>query len=191
LDGSWGANQPQLPAFVPLAHELVYYLAGARSAEFNLEPGGSLRYRLESGASLEGFTLQPPTGEARPLSTDRADPAALFAEVDRLPQGAVLRHDGLREAGVYRLKTPEGVVIHYVVRPRKADEPDLTPLSDEDRRRVEERFPGMKYHNDRTELAAAWVSESHRQDVWSWLLLGLVGLLCAEVWLTRRMVKGR
>jgi hypothetical protein len=32
LDNSWGTNLTKLPAFAPLAHELVYYLAGARSA---------------------------------------------------------------------------------------------------------------------------------------------------------------
>src|SRR5260221_313040 len=33
LDNSWRTNLTDLPAFVPLAHELVYHLAGARSSE--------------------------------------------------------------------------------------------------------------------------------------------------------------
>jgi hypothetical protein len=49
----------------------------------------------------------------------------------------------------------------------------------------------MKYENDRTELAAQWVSENHRHEVWWWLFLGVIGLLCAEVWMTRRLVKNR
>jgi hypothetical protein len=32
LDNSWGTNVTRLPAFAPLAHELVYYLAGAHTA---------------------------------------------------------------------------------------------------------------------------------------------------------------
>ena len=47
LDNSWGSNIVDLPAFVPLVHEIVYYLAGARSADFNLRPGQPIRYRLE------------------------------------------------------------------------------------------------------------------------------------------------
>jgi hypothetical protein len=191
LDVSWGADLPQLPAFVPLVHELVYYLAGARSTEFNLEPGQPLRYRLDAAASLEGFTLEPPGGEAKPLSTDLADPGTLAAQVDRQPQGAVLRFDGTRETGVYRLRTSDGVITHYVVRPRRADESDLTPADDDDRARVAALLPGMKYQNEREALAQAWVSESHQHDIWSWLLLGLVALLCAEVWMTRRIVKVR
>ena len=67
----------------------------------------------------------------------------------------------------------------------------MTPAGDEDKQRVARIFPNLKYQNDRGELAEAWVSESHRQEVWWWLLLGLVGLLCGEVWMTRRLVRNR
>ena len=35
LDNTWRTNVVELPAFAPLAHELVYYLAGARAATLN------------------------------------------------------------------------------------------------------------------------------------------------------------
>src|SRR5262249_50999426 len=60
LDKSWRTNLPELPAFAPLAHELIYYLAGARSAEHNLQPGQPLRYHLERGESLSALSLKPP-----------------------------------------------------------------------------------------------------------------------------------
>jgi hypothetical protein len=191
FDNSWGTNLPHLPAFVPLVHELIYYLAGTRSAEFNLEPGQSLRYRLSGGDSLTGFTLAPPGGEPRPLSTDPTDRNTFLAVIDRLPQATILRHDGLRETGVWRLQTPEEVVVPYVVRTKKADESDLTPAKEEDRQKVAKFFPNMKYQNDRSEMAAEWISESHKQETWWWLLLGLIGLLCMEVWMTRRIVLQR
>jgi hypothetical protein len=176
---------------VPLAHELVYYLAGTRSAEFNLEPGQPLRYRLESAGTVEGFTLQTPLGETRPLTTNPADRNAFLAAIDRLLQGSVLRHEGMREAGVYRLRTPDGSTVYYAVRPRRAEESDLTPASDEERQQVAKLLPGLKYQNDREQLTVEWVSESQRQELWWWLLLGLIALLCGEVWLTRRIVKNR
>jgi hypothetical protein len=191
LDVSWGTNLPRLPAFVALAHELVYYLAGARSGEFNIEPGQPLRYRLDPTASLEGFSLQTPLSEPKPLSTDLADRAALPAQIDRQHQSAILRHDATREPGVYRLKTPAGAVWYYVVRQRQAEESDLSPATTEDREKVARIMQGMKYQNDRTLLASQWVSESQRQEVWWLLLLGLVGLLCTEVWMTRRIVMNR
>ncbi len=52
-------------------------------------------------------------------------------------------------------------------------------------------IPGMKYQNDREQLAVEWISENHRQELWWWLLIGLVALLCGEVWMTRRIVKNR
>jgi hypothetical protein len=189
LDGSWGSNLPRLPAFVPLVHEIVYYLAGARSAEYDVEPGQPLRYRLERSDSPAGFTLQPPTGEPRPLAFDPSDPSGLPARLDRQPQGTVLRYELTRETGVYRLRKPGGTVIYYVVRTRKPDESDLTPASAEDRRRVAEIVPGLEYRDDRGGLTAAWVSEPRQQDVWWCLLLGMVALLCAEVWMTHRIAR--
>ncbi|HEY7427770.1 MAG TPA: VWA domain-containing protein [Gemmataceae bacterium] len=191
LDDSWDTNVIKTEAFVPLAHELVYYLAGARSTEFNLEPGQPLRYRLVSVGTLEQHKLRTPRGETKPLSTDPARKDAFLAAVDRLPQGSVLRIEGTRETGVYQLQTAEGGTVYYVVRPKKAEESDLTPCSDEDRAKVAELLPGMKYPNDRGQLSGEWISESHRQELWWWLLLGLIALLCGEVWLTGRIVKNR
>jgi hypothetical protein len=189
LDNTWGTNLVDLPAFVPLAHELVYYLAGARSAEYNLAPGQPLRYRLESEAPLERFTLQPPEGEAKQLTADPADKTRYAARVLRQPQGAVLVHEGNPETGVYRLRTPEGRTVYYVARPDPR-ESDLSPCTDEDRARVARLLP-VRYENEREQIAAALADSGRRQEYWWWLLLGLVGLLCAEVLMTRRMVKGR
>jgi hypothetical protein len=190
LDNSWGTNLPDLVSFVPLAHELVYYLAGARSAEFNLRPGQPLRYRLASAAvDLGKFTLQTPLGRALPFSADPARRGALAAQLVRQERGAVLVHDGMRETGVYRLRTPEGATVYYVVQP-DARESDLTPCTQQERERVAAILP-VQYQDERAEIARAWVSAEHRQELWLYLLLGLVTLLCLEVWMTRRMVRNR
>ncbi len=191
FDDSWGPELIRDESFVPLVHELVYYLAGARSAEFNLEPGQPLRYRLESVGTVEQYKLQTPLGQTKPLTTNPADKNAIPAAVDRLPQGSMLRIDGTRETGVYRLQNAEGVTVYYVVRPKMAEESDLTPCSDEDRAKVEQVFPGLKYQDDHQGAAEEWISEDHRLELWWWLLLGLIALLCGEVWLTRRIVKNR
>jgi hypothetical protein len=97
----------------------------------------------------------------------------------------------MRETGVYRLHAPDGKTIYYVVHPKMAGESDLTPCNEEDREKVAKLVPGMRYQNDREQLGQEWISEHHRQELWSWLLLGLIALLCGEVWLTRRIVKNR
>ncbi len=197
LDSSWGTNLCDLPAFVPLAHELVYYLAGARAAEFNLQPGQPLRLRLESEGPLEGYFLTPPDGVTKPLSTASADPATYPAQLFRRPRGSLLVYEGTRETGVYRVQRPDGDTVYYVVQP-DGQEADLTPASDEDREKVAKLLnpqgldpAPLRYAANRGDILAAPETTSTQQEVWWWFLLGLIGLLCAEVWMTRRLVKNR
>jgi hypothetical protein len=191
LDNTWATNLPDLPAFVPLAHELVYHLAGARSAEHNLRPGQPIRYRVESvDADVSAFTLQPPGGEPRPLGTQPGDKDTYPVQLARQERSVVLVYDGARETGVYRLKTPENAAVYYVV-PADARESDLTPCSEEDRRRVAAVVPTLRYESDRGAIIGADDDPERRTDLWQFLLVGLIALLCAEVWMTRRMVKRR
>jgi hypothetical protein len=190
LDNSWATNLTDLPAFVPLAHELVYYLAGARSAEFNLRPGQPLRYRLDTREpDLGDFTLQQPTEDARPLNSTPGVRGTFLAQVMRLDKGAFLVYDGARETGIYRLTTPEKSTIYYVVQ-ADARESDLTPCTEEDRNRVSKLIP-VTYQNERGKIVQAWTSTAHKEDFWRYFLIGLIALLCMEVWMTRRMVKNR
>ncbi len=124
LDDYWGTNLTTLPDFVPLVHDLVYYLAGARSVEFNLQPGQPIRYRLASNAPPDGFRLKPPIGPEKPLSFGPPTPDSFAAELTPLPHAALVC-DETREAGVYRLKTPEGGAVTYVSQPDPR-ESDLT-----------------------------------------------------------------
>ncbi len=190
LDSSWGTNLTDLPAFVPLAHELVYYLAGARSAEFNLQPGQPLRYRLGSNALPDGFRLKPPLDAEKPLATGSPTPDAYPAQVTPQPRGGMLVCDETRETGVYRLKTPDDHTVYYVARPDPR-ESDLTPTTAEERDRVARIFP-MQYQNERGPILDARGAGAHTQDWW-WeiLLVGMIFLLCGEVWMTRRMLKAR
>jgi hypothetical protein len=198
LDDSWGGELVRSESFVPLVHELVYYLAGARSAERNLEPGQPLRYRLDSAGDIEQYKLQTPLGETKPLRVafprgawERENANIIPAAVDRLPAGPMLRIDGMRETGVYRLYTAEGNTIYYVAHPKMAGESDLMPCNEDDRAAVAKLVPGMTYQNDREPMDQEWISQHHRQELWSWLLLGLIALLCGEIWLTRRIVNNR
>jgi hypothetical protein len=197
FDISHGTNLPDLPAFVPLAHELIYYLAGARASEFNLQAGQPIRLRLETEGPLEGYFLTPPSGETKPLSTASADPATYPAQLNRQSRGSLLICENTRETGVYRVQTPDGDTVYYVVQP-DGQESDLTPCNDDDRARVARVFnplelerPPLEYTNERDRILSAPESSEVRQEVWWCFLLGLVGLLCAEVWMTRRLVMNR
>jgi hypothetical protein len=190
LDNSWGTNLTDLPSFVPLAHELVYYLAGARSADFNLRAGQPIRYRAALDARLDGFALAPPAGEKKPLSAVAGAAGTHQAQLVRRERESLVIYEGTREAGVYRLTTPDEQTVHYVV-PMDGRESDLTPCEEEDRDKVA-KLTGVKYVADRKELIRGFDQGSQREErLWWFLLAGLLGLLCLEVWMTRRVVRGR
>src|SRR5207248_2829090 len=91
LDKSWRTNLTELPAFVPLAHELVYYLGGTRASEHNLQPGQPIRYRPDSEEGIDALTMQPPSGETKPLRfAAAADANAYPAQLLRQPSGSLV-----------------------------------------------------------------------------------------------------
>jgi hypothetical protein len=189
LDKSWRTNLTDLPAFVPLAHELVYYLGGVRAAEHNLQPGQPLRYRPDSEEGLDALTLQPPEDAAKPLRfANITDGSSYPAQLLRQPTGPVVVYEGTRETGVYRLTANEQVV-PYVVQPDPR-ESDLTPASDDDRAKVTKLVP-MTYEDDRSAILKTMSVATQRHEVWWLLLAGVVVLLCAEVLMTRWLVKNR
>jgi hypothetical protein len=181
LDRSWDAGLPGVWEFPVLAHELVYYLADTRSAEYNVQPGQPLRYRPEparDGPSARGklpttATVYPPEGEPRVLA------------VDRWP----LVYEEARAAGVYRLQVGDQRPAYYVAQP-DPQESDLTPSSEEDRAKVAAYVP-VQYQNDVQAVTGILLGAGEAQDLWWLAMVGVILLLCGEVWLTRRMVKGR
>jgi hypothetical protein len=197
LDNGWGTNLVELPSFVPLAHELVYYLAGARSADFNLRAGQPIRHRVEGKARLDEFRLKPPTGPEQPLSSQPGQPDTYLAQWLPRDRGALLLYEGTREAGVYRLDAPgparkesgQERAVYYVV-PPDAREADLTPSTQEDREKVA-KLTSVRYEEGQDALLRGLSEGPQRQELWWLLLVGVIALLCMEVWMTRRLVKSR
>jgi hypothetical protein len=173
LDDSWGSDVPKLLAFPALAHELVYYLAGARSADANLQPGQPIVFRNAEELPVT-VTVQPPQGPAKPVT------------VTRWP----LTYDETREPGVYTLSTPGGTPTYFVVQ-GEPGESDLSPLVPEDREALQKWLsPGTRGPAVRmsfTEAAAGGEQSRVPMELWWLLLLGVLGLLFGEVWMTRRM----
>lgn len=172
MDDSWNTNLHRLevPEFPLLAFELVAYLAGARGIEFNLTPGQPLIYQPLDDESKERATLRPPQGEP----------------VELEGKGDLFVHKDTRLPGVYSLTTSRNRTIYYVVHPDPRGSDDFTPATEAEREQVKELVKLDGYTQDVSQVLAA-----SRQDLWWWLMLGVIGLLCGEVWLTGRIVKGR
>ena len=161
LDASWGTNLAESPAFVPLVHETIFHLAGARSAEYNLRPGEPIRLRVPADARLDAYRVIAPDGT--PL-------------VAQLSEGMLTADTG--ESGVYLVRPPTGEAIPFVVA-SDGREADLTPCSAEERERVQRLIGGSEAEQED--------APKERRELWWVLLGGLLGLLVVEVWLTRRM----
>jgi hypothetical protein len=198
LDESWDSNLRELPAFVVLAHELVNYLANVRPADHNVQPGQALRYPLGRGPIPSVLAVHSP---------DRGDRLLLLNEPGRSgmsgphllqpDETSLVTYENTSAPGPYRLQLGlwpfRGPAEHYVVRPdpREADaESDLAPCTDADWQAVAEHLP-MHYVNERDPLRSGLGMELYRQELWWWFLIGVVMLLCGEIWMTRRLVKNR
>ena len=107
--------------------------------------------------------------------------------VQRTAAGVVV-YDGARTSGVYTLLSPDGKPTYFVV-PADATEGDLSPLNDDDREKLK-KVVGLTFDDGDAVLAASGEG-TDRQDLWLYLLVGMIGLLCLEVWMTRRLVKNR
>src|SRR5262249_29245464 len=133
--------------------------------------GQPLIYQPTGGEAPGVVRLEPPLGPARQRS------------VSEWP----FIHEDTREPGVYRLTTPAGKIVHYVVQPDPGETEDLSPCGAEDREQVAALLP-VTYAIEPGEVLAG---PAPTREVWWWLMLGVLGMLSGEVWLTRRIVKGR
>lgn len=176
FDKSWRTKLCDHPAFIPLSHELVYYLAGARATDFNVQPGQPLRYRPGRDETPAALTVQPPEGDAKTLSPSPWPPA----------------FDDTRETGVYTMKTADDRTLYFVVQPDLA-ESDLAMGQAEDREQVASKLTNkvkMIYEDDRTKVAGGDTSPP-KMELWWIFLVGVTLLLCGEVWMTRRIAMQR
>ncbi len=117
------------------------------------------------------LTLQPPHGPKKELTSDHWP----------------FRYNDTHAPGVYRLTTPGGKTVYYVVQPDTHDGDDLTSATEEDRTAVSDILP-ISYEDDARSILK---SPGQPIQLWWLLLIGLIGLLCIEVWLTRRIAKNR
>jgi hypothetical protein len=174
LDDSWGTNLQrglEVQEFPLLAHELVYYLAGVRSVSYNLVPGQPIIYQPVEREEPGPIRVQPPYGESKEV------------QVKEWPS----IYEDTREPGVYRLTTSSGKIVHYMVQADPRDTEDLTPCSAEEQQQVAAIVP-MNYVQEPADVVAG---PNSAREIWWWLMLAVIGFLCLEVWLTRRIAKGR
>jgi hypothetical protein len=170
LDRSWGSTLPNGAEFPVLVNELVFYLAGASQGATTLRNGEPIRLP-DPGGSIKKLTVDTPMERKE---RDVKSWPWTFADT-----GAI---------GVYRVQAEDRRWSYLV--PPDLRESDLTRCSDADWRQVRERLPAA-WQEGAAPTPTTESSESQRKELWWLFLIGVIGLLCCELWLTRRMAMAR
>jgi hypothetical protein len=170
LDHSWRTNLTDLGDFVRLSHEMAYYLAGSRSSEKNLQAGQAIVFTPNDGEAPGLVTVLPPEGP----------PAKI--EARKWP----LIYEETKETGCYELQTASGKS-HYFVVNSDPGESNLSPWTEADRRKLGKLLPALKYVSESNEIDPTGSDAERPMELWWIFMLLLVGLMCFEIFLTRRI----
>jgi len=172
FDDSWKTNLHRLPDFVRLSHELFHYLSGTRALQRNLAPGQPILFRPSGGESPGEVRIRFPDGRI------------LHRLANAWPM--VMETDG--EPGAYQLTTALGRQYWYAVG-YDARESDFTPNSPEDRARVAEAVGHLRYVSETEALRFEDRGTPQPWNLWWILLVVVLGVLFAEVFMTRKLVR--
>lgn len=183
------SNLPGLKSFVPLAHELVYYLAAPLNVNANVAPGSE--YAMDVGTP-PGFDRDEPTNAITVrLPGGAVRPAALSG----VPPRPVLRFGETREPGLYRIALPAALAqplagatnavkdLAFTVL-RQPEESTFNTLSESDLAAVHTRIDSFVAAS-REEMLTAFVGDVPGQELWRVLVLCAILTLLAETALAR------
>lgn len=178
-----GGTLPVNPDFVPWAHEMIFWLAGAEDSSRTARPGDSLEVDLPAN---------PPWNLSR-LSAITPDGRTVPAEIVRIDGKAKARLATAIEPGIYRFRLadpPGGIAFAAVEASERRF--DRRPLESGERAELTRgwRLAFLKGSADSDGKRLAEVGRV-RQEIWRYLIFAALSGLCLEVWATRRLARGR
>lgn len=186
--GARDSNLPALKCFVPLMHELTYYLAAPTMAEVNVKPG-----------TLVSFEVAAPEGSAKgEVEVVTPSNARRPTEVALAGKAMIVRCSWTGEPGLYRIILPQrqpathdagengGETVPFVVLGDPA-EGRLTALTDADLERARKEV-AISRARTTDEMIAALVGDIPGEEVWKQLaacaLLALLAEIAVAGWIT-------
>ena len=188
-------NLPRLSSFLPLMHELSYFLAAPVMVGANIRPGKELTIELQPlhegradklALAEAKATVITPTGQKRQAKL-------------RLAESALrIRYQGTEQPGQYLIELPKELTGRYPALRRGAGGTDAVPfvvlgspresvlerLTDKDVKKCAEYVPLVEAPTF-PELKAAVSGGIPGEELWQWLAIGAALALIAEIALTR------
>jgi len=188
------SNLPSLKCFVPLVHELAYYLAATALAQTNVRPGSE--FVMELPARSPGAAKKAEALAKVPADVVTPGNRRVQASLAAMPNGLRVTFSGTYEPGLYRLTLPQKVGEDFFVPAAAtgkgfpfvvlddASEGDLTPLSDAELEAAG-RHVDLFRADSTGRLVEAVTGSVPGEELWKYLALALLVGLLAEVGLAR------
>ena len=191
------SNLPSLKCFVPLVHELAYYLAAPALTQPNMRPGSE--FVMEFAAKSPGAAKKAEEMVKAMKTADVLTPGQrpLKAPLAATPNGLRVTFRGTQEPGLYRLVVPRAVSAEFAVPPaaatdtgfpfvvlNDAEEGRLTALTDAEIDAAAQQVDLVAV-NSIDQLIQAVTGQTPRDELWRYLALALLAGLLAEIGLTR------
>jgi len=186
------SNLPSLKCFVPLVHELAYYLAAPALAQTNVRPGAEFVMELPP-RTIEAARR---TAEYARLTGDVVTPTGRHLPAALAPSANGLRvnFSGTYEPGLYRLALPTALSQQFTMPADAkgvpfavvddAEEGRLAPLTAADLEAVGKQVDFFEARST-NDLISAVTGTVPGEELWKYLAIALLVGLLAEIGLTR------
>lgn len=168
------SNLPSLKSFLPLIHEIVYFISQSGMAEYNIQPGAEFTLDIKESevpANIQVLKVATPSGRQ------------VKAEIKTGAGKRTIRFPETQEPGLYDIRTSDTASIPFTVR-NQPEESSLKIISDFDlavpRQNVEVLFINSIY-----EFTSALKGNIPGKELWKNMIIAVLILLVVETAFTR------
>ncbi len=182
-ESHWNTLGIRQHTFVPLIYEMVFHLASPGTSR-NVEAGMPLVVEVPADLKLDDYIFAGPDETEHPPAPQPAEDGRRFVRLNetQLPGVYTFRHK-------VKPPPPAALAPEYFVANFDRSESDLTPLSEEEQKRLEQDgrttfVAGLSY------LMENMVDDSTRAELFRYLMILFLIILVGEVVMTRRLVQG-
>lgn len=171
--GAGGTDLPYKPAYVPLMHQIVAYLAAGPASQRIVHVDTPVTVRFDLSAAGKAVRVTRPDGASQMLRTSMG------------PEGVILPYAATDRAGVYRVTLGDGTASDAFAVNLAPAESDLR-WADESRIRAALGGATTLFARGSDDVLAVVRRGRHGFEVWRMLVWGALGLLFIEALLARR-----
>jgi len=193
------SNMPSLKCFVPMVHEIAYYLAAPTLLDTNVRPGSEFVVQLpwknaEIAKREAGRAGQMPL-DGQPVDVLMPSDQRAGASVASVPAGLRITFSGTYEPGLYHVALPPKAAENYLVPALvqkglpfvvlgDAEESRMVSLTDAQFAAAEKHVP-LFVAASTSDMISAVTGQVPGEEMWKYLAVALLVVLLAEIGLTR------